>query len=79
MFDLEPPAPCKRREEMVGPSLARPRISRSSPTAEWCQSEIIKAGGLSPLLRLLQATDHRMIPVVARLISPIYESLPDRH
>ena len=53
---------------MVSTSFPHPRISRSSPTTESYQLEIVEANGLNPLLRLLQSPDLNSIYTAASCI-----------
>ena len=46
---------------MVSASFPRPGISCSRPTTDTYKLEIVKAGGLNPLLRLLQSPDRKLI------------------
>jgi len=55
-FNAKPPLPCVTWPATASPNFPRPWISHSSPAAEKYQLEIVKADGLTPLLRLLQST-----------------------
>ena len=54
---------------MVNVSFPHPGISCSRPTTENYKLEIVKAGGLIPLLRLLQSPDHDSIRIAVGCVS----------
>ena len=51
---------CKSWQEMASPNFPCPRTSCSSPAAEQCRSEIIKANCLNSLPRFLQGRDNNL-------------------
>ena len=55
-FNAKLPLPCATWPATVSSSFPHPRIPCSSPAVEKYQLEIVKADGLTPLLRLLQST-----------------------
>ena len=55
-FNVKLPLPCVTWLATVGPNFPHPRVPCSSSSVEKYQLEIVKADGLTPLLRLLQST-----------------------
>ena len=54
---------------MVNVSFPRPGVFCSPPTTDYYELEIVKAGGLNPLLRLLQSSDRDSIDTAVLCVS----------